>query len=172
MNFQPFEFRVCDLLLEYVRSQTLSRVFVAFPWNPLIIAIKMGRRTRITVVVALLAAAAGLAVYLHRPAKPVRIHQTPPTREFVGVGLALRMDAQSPCPIIQNVVPNTPAAAAGITSGQTVAKVDGVSLEGKSLAECVNLIRGPAGTIVQLELVAPDRSRTNVIEMTRQKLKL
>jgi carboxyl-terminal processing protease len=66
----------------------------------------------------------------------------------------------------------TPAAAAGIASGLTVSKVDGVSLDGKSLADCVNLIRGLAGTSVQLELVAPDGSRTNTVELTRRKLKL
>lgn len=88
------------------------------------------------------------------------------------MGLALRMDAQSPCPIIQQVVPNTPAATAGITSGLTVTKVDGVSLDGKSLAECVSLIRGPVGTTVRLELAVPDGSRTNVVELTRQEFKL
>ena len=37
---------------------------------------------------------------------------------------------------------------AGIRRGQVVNKVDGVSLAGKPLAECINLIRGPAGTTV------------------------
>ena len=42
----------------------------------------------------------------------------------------------------------------------------------KSLAECVNLIRGPVGTTVRLELITPDRSQTNTVELTRQKFKL
>jgi C-terminal processing protease CtpA/Prc len=47
--------------------------------------------------------------------------------------------------------------------------VDGVSTTGKSLAECLGLIRGKAGTKVRLELVNPKRNETNTVELTRQK---
>ena len=50
--------------------------------------------------------------------------------------------------------------------------MDDVSLEGKSLAEYVNLIRGPAGTTIRLEMVLPDHSQTNTVELTRRKLTL
>ncbi len=85
--------------------------------------------------------------------------------------MQLRMDPRAHAVVIQEVVANTPAAEAGITRGLMVSKVDGVSMEGKPLVECVNLIRGPAGTPVQLELVTPDGSRTNTMELTRRKLK-
>ena len=88
------------------------------------------------------------------------------------MGVSLRMDTQTHAAVIQEVIANTPAAAAGITKGLIVSKVDGVSLEGKPLAECASLIRGPAGTTVQLELITPDGSRTNTFELTRQKIKL
>lgn len=132
----------------------------------------MGRKSIIAVVVsALLLLAAGLIIYFHQPQKPVRIHPRPGVTEFAGVGIALRMDSQTDAVIVQEVIANTPAAEARISKGQIVSKVDGVSMEGKSLAECVNLIRGPAGTTVQLELVTPDRSQTNTVELTRQKFK-
>jgi carboxyl-terminal processing protease len=108
----------------------------------------------------------------HHPQKPAQIHPRPRATEIVGVGIALRMDTQAHAAIIQEVVANTPASEAHITSGLMVSKVDGVSMEGKPLAECVNLIRGPAGTTVQLELVTPDKSQTNTVELTRRKLKL
>ena len=120
-------------------------------------------------VFAVLLLATGLIVYFHQPAKPARVHNNLRVTEFVGVGLMLRMDNGA---VVQQVVPNSPAAAAGITSGQWITKVDGVSLAGKSLAECVNLVRGPVGSTVQLELVAPDRSQTNTIKLTRQKIKV
>ena len=133
----------------------------------------MGKKSKIALAVgAVLLLAAGLILYFHRPPKPVRIHHRPRTTEFVGVGIALRMDTRTHAVVIQAVVPNTPAAVAGITSGLTVSKVDDVSLEGKPLAECVNLIRGPAGTTVKLELVTPDKSQTNTVELTRRKFKL
>ncbi len=135
----------------------------------------MGNKTKIAVAVAaVLLLAGGLALYFHphQPAKPIRARRVPGVTEFVGVGLQLRADPQSTRPVIQAVVPNSPAAAAGITTGFVVSKVDDASLDGKSLAESVNLIRGPVGTMVKLQLVAPDGSRTNTVELTRQKFKL
>ena len=82
------------------------------------------------------------------------------------------MDPQSRAVVIDAVVPDSPAAAAGITNGLVIGQVDGVPLEGKTLVECVNLIRGPAGTKVQLELVTPGGNQTNVVELTRRKLNL
>jgi C-terminal processing protease CtpA/Prc len=133
----------------------------------------MGKKSKIAFVVSTaVLLAAGLIIYFHQSQKPVRIHQRPRVTEFVGVGMQLRMDTRTHAAVIQEVIAHTPAAQAGITSGLIVSKVDGVSMEGKPLAECVNLIRGPAGTTVQLELVTPDRSQTNTVELTRQKFKL
>lgn len=133
----------------------------------------MGNKTIIAIVAAVvLLLAVGLALYLHQPPKPSRVRPVQPARELIGVGLQLRMDPQTAGFVIDSVLPNSPAGAAGIATGLTVAKVDDVSLAGKSLAECVNLVRGPVGSTVKLELVAPDGSRTNTVELTRQKLKL
>ena len=92
--------------------------------------------------------------------------------EFVGVGILLRMDPQTHEVVIQQIVPDSPAANAGITNGLIVSKVDSNPMQGRPLAQCANLIRGPVGTTVQLELVTRDRSQTNSVELTRQKLKL
>jgi len=98
----------------------------------------------------------------HRP--PRRITDgAPMTPEIVGVGLMLRNDAGEHAVVIEQVVPNSPAAEAHITREMIVSKMNDVSLEGKSLADYVNLIRGPAGTTVRLELVTPDHSQTNTV---------
>ena len=133
----------------------------------------MGNKLKIALVVsAAFLVAAGLIVYFHQLQKRSRIHQTPGITEFVGVGIALRSDTRTYAAVIQDIIPNSPAAEAGITNGLFVSKVDGVSLAGKPLAECVKLIRGPAGSTVQLELVTPDQSQTNTVELTRRKFKL
>jgi S1-C subfamily serine protease len=135
--------------------------------------VEMGTKSKIAVVVsAAFLLAAGLIIYFHQPPKPVRIHPRPMVTEFVGVGMQLRMDPRIHAVVIQGVIASTPAAEAGVTSGLMLSKVDGLSIEDKTLAECVSLIRGPVGTTVQLELVTPDRSRTNTVELTRRKLKL
>jgi C-terminal processing protease CtpA/Prc len=133
----------------------------------------MGKKLKIALVVsAAFLVAAGLIIYFHQLQKRARIHQMPGITEFVGVGIALREDTRIHAAVIQQIIPNSPAAAAGITNGLFVSRVDGVSMAGKPLAECVKFIRGPAGSTVQLELVTPDRSQTNTVELTRQKFKL
>ena len=140
----------------------------------------MSYRTKIAVAVSLtLPLAAGLFLLLHHPRKPAPIRHAPKitdfaprVTEFVGVGLMLGPGPGGQGVIVQHIVPNSPAAEAGITNGLIITKVDDVSLEGKYLADCVNLIRGPVGTTVRLELVTPDHSQTNTVELTRKKLSL
>jgi C-terminal processing protease CtpA/Prc len=74
--------------------------------------------------------------------------------------------------IIQQVMPNGPASDAGITNNLIITRVDEVSLAGMNLVDVANLIRGPMGTTVKLELVTPDHSQTNTVELTRRKLQM
>ena len=64
------------------------------------------------------------------------------------------------------------AAEAGITNSLIIARVNDVSPAGMNLADVANLIHGPVGTKVKLELVTPDHSQTNTVELTRRKLQL
>lgn len=133
----------------------------------------MNKRTKIAVVVAAACLlVAGLIIYFHQPPRPVGISQRPGATEVVGVGILVRMDPQTHEVIIQQIVSSSPAAKAGLTNGLILSKVDNHSLQGRPLAECVNFIRGPVGTTVQLELITPDRSQTNNVELTRVKLEL
>ena len=132
----------------------------------------------ITVCIAILMVA-GVLWFVFQP--PNQVSHRPPRRtadgaprtpEIVGVGLMLRNDDGEHAVVIEQVVPNSPAAEAHITRGMIISKMDDVSLEGKSLAEYVNLIRGPAGTKVRLEMVLPEHSQTNTVELTRRQLQL
>jgi len=69
-----------------------------------------------------------------------------------------------------DVIPNSPASQAGLTAGLLVQKVDGVSLIGLRLEECVNLMRGPVGSTARLELVDTDHNETNTLELIRQRI--
>ena len=138
----------------------------------------MNKKTAVAIATCIaILMVAGVLWFVFQPPKQVS-HRPPPRitddapriTEFVGVGMQLRMDEQTHAVVVAGVVANTPAAEAHIINGQIVSKVDGVSLDGKPLAECVNLIRGPVGTTVQLELLTPDRSRTNTVELTRKKI--
>ena len=115
---------------------------------------------------------AGVLWFVFQPEKPAPHRQVQRVSEVVGVGVALRVDSQTHEVSIQGVVPNTPASEADITNGVIVTRVDDVGMGGMNLADVANLIRGPVGTKVKLELVTPDHSQTNTVELTRRKLQL
>jgi hypothetical protein len=95
-----------------------------------------------------------------------------PICEYVGSGIAFEIDKQTHTLRITKVYPNTSAAQAGLSPGLIVEKIDGIPTAGKSLADCLNVAHGAAGTKVRLELLTPDGSQTNTVELTRQKIQL
>jgi C-terminal processing protease CtpA/Prc len=88
------------------------------------------------------------------------------TNSIVGIGLMLRASDQTI--IIQQIVPNSPAAVAGLAQGEIVERIDGTSTTGMDIKRCVNLIRGPVATTVTLEVVDPKDNTTHVVTLTRQ----
>jgi CubicO group peptidase (beta-lactamase class C family) len=95
-----------------------------------------------------------------------------PGGDAVGVGIGLELDPTTRALRITKVLTDSPAAEAGLSSGLTVQKIDDVITRGMGLTECVGLIRGTAGTKVRLELVSPNRSETNTVELVRRKIAL
>jgi carboxyl-terminal processing protease len=67
------------------------------------------------------------------------------------------------------VVPNSPAAAAGLAGNFIIRKIEDAAVEGMGIQECVNLLRGPAGSMVRLELFDPDANETRSVVLTRQR---
>ncbi|HEY3071565.1 MAG TPA: S41 family peptidase [Candidatus Limnocylindrales bacterium] len=67
-------------------------------------------------------------------------------------GIGVRLSVLGGVPIIQSVIPNGPAAKAGLRSGDTIEAVDGTLVEGKSLDQISGLIRGQPGTDVKLRI--------------------
>jgi len=133
----------------------------------------MNRKAAIAIAVCIaILMVAGVLLFVFQPQKPVRHRQAQRISDVVGVGIALRVNTRTHEVLIQQVVPNAPAAEAGITNGLIITRVDEVSLGGMNLWDVANLIRGPVGTTVKLELVTPDHSQTNTVELTRRKLQL
>ena len=107
---------------------------------------------------------------------PLTMKRTDPSSEdprvgpVVGIGVALDMDKQTGALRIMQVVPNSPAAQAGLTTGVVIQKVDDASIAGKSLDECLGLVRGVIGTKVRLEIITSDKTATNTVELVRQRI--
>jgi C-terminal processing protease CtpA/Prc len=84
----------------------------------------------------------------------------------IGVQLGVRDHALQ----IMGVLPDTPAAKAGLHPGLVIQQIDGTDIVGKPLAVCVAMTRGPVGSKVQLEVIDLATSETNIVEFTREKI--
>lgn len=93
-------------------------------------------------------------------------------REFVGLGVGLEIDEKTGVLRITNVVAKSPADQAGLSTGLLIQKINGVSVEGKSIKECLGMMVGPIGTKVRLELVDAKRKETKTVELSKQKFLL
>ena len=90
-------------------------------------------------------------------------------REYVGIGTAIELDGQTHVLHITKVLPGSPAEQAGLSAGLFIVKIDDAPTAGKSLDECLNLIRGPIGTKIRLELADAQGDSPTTVELTRNK---
>ena len=72
--------------------------------------------------------------------------QTETSGEFGGLGIEVSMEAG----VVKVITPidDTPASKAGVKSGDYIIKINNEQVQGKSLMEAVNLMRGPVGTSI------------------------
>ena len=89
--------------------------------------------------------------------------------ELVGIGAQLDFAGTGHVLQITKIIPHSPASRAGLSPGLIMRMVNNEPTLGKSMTECLGLIRGKAGTKVCLELVDPKRNRTNSVVLIRQK---
>ena len=90
-------------------------------------------------------------------------------RELVGIGAALDVDPSMRMLRITQVMANSPASQAGLLPGTLIQTINGVSTVDKSASECANLIRGPVGTRVRLDLTNSEGDETKSVELVRAK---
>ncbi len=76
--------------------------------------------------------------------------QTETSGEFGGLGIEVSMEAG----VVKVISPidDTPASRAGIKAGDYIVKIDDVQVQGKSLSEAVDLMRGPVGSGINLTI--------------------
>ena len=76
--------------------------------------------------------------------------QTETSGEFGGLGIEVSMESGVVKVISQ--IDDTPASRAGIKAGDYIVKIDNTQVQGKSLSEAVELMRGPVGTSIELTI--------------------
>ena len=69
--------------------------------------------------------------------------QTETSGEFGGLGIEVSMEAG----VVKVITPidDTPASKAGLKAGDYIVKINDIQVQGKSLSEAVDLMRGPVG---------------------------
>ena len=74
--------------------------------------------------------------------------QTETSGEFGGLGIEVSMEAG----VVKVISPidDTPASRAGIKAGDYIVKINNTQVQGKSLSEAVDLMRGPVGSDIEL----------------------
>ena len=76
--------------------------------------------------------------------------QTETSGEFGGLGIEVSMESG----VVKVISPidDTPASKAGIKAGDYIVKINDIQVQGKSLNEAVDLMRGPVGSSIELTI--------------------
>ena len=76
--------------------------------------------------------------------------QTETSGEFGGLGIEVSMESG----VVKVISPidDTPASRAGIKAGDYIVKINNIQVQGKSLSEAVDLMRGPVGSGIELTI--------------------
>ena len=92
--------------------------------------------------------------------------QTETSGEFGGLGIEVSMEAG----VVKVITPidDTPASEAGIKAGDYIVKIDNVQVQGKSLSEAVDLMRGLVGTDIELTVRRRGVKKALTFNITRK----
>ena len=92
--------------------------------------------------------------------------QTETSGQFGGLGIEVTMEAG----VVKVISPidNTPAAEAGVKAGDYIVKINNEQVQGKTLMEAVNLMRGPVGTTIKITIRRKGLKKAKVFEITRE----
>jgi carboxyl-terminal processing protease len=87
-------------------------------------------------------------------------------------GLGIEVSMKSGLPTVVTPMEDTPAAKAGILSGDQILKINGASTEKMELQDAVNLLRGPVGGKVTLTLLRPVTKEIKDYTLERTEIKV
>ena len=92
--------------------------------------------------------------------------QSETSGEFGGLGIEVSMESG----VIKVIAPidDTPAAKAGVKAGDYIVKINGEQVQGKTLMEAVNLMRGPVGTSIEITVRRKGLRKAKIFKITRE----
>tara|TARA_X000000368_G_scaffold362255_1_gene306858 strand:+ start:626 stop:1762 length:1137 start_codon:yes stop_codon:yes gene_type:complete len=92
--------------------------------------------------------------------------QTETSGEFGGLGIEVTMEAG----VIKVISPmdNTPAYEVGVKAGDYIVKINDTQVQGKTLSEAVDLMRGPVGSNIEITVRRIGEKKALIFDITRE----
>ena len=96
--------------------------------------------------------------------------QTETSGKFGGLGIEVGMEAG----VVKVISPidNTPASKAGIKAGDYIVRINGEQVQGKTLMEAVNLMRGPVGSSIEITIRRKNLKKAKIFKITREVIEI
>ncbi len=96
--------------------------------------------------------------------------QTETSGEFGGLGIEVGMEVG----VVKVITPidNSPAYKAGVKAGDYIVKINDIQVQGKSLTEAVELMRGPVGTDLEITVRRRGVKKAIIFNITREIIKV
>ena len=96
--------------------------------------------------------------------------QTETSGEFGGLGIEVSMESG----VVKVISPidDTPASRAGIKAGDYIVKIEDTQVQGKTLSEAVDLMRGPVGSSIELTVRRRGEKKALKFQITREIIKI
>jgi len=92
--------------------------------------------------------------------------ETETSGKFGGLGIEVSMEAG----VVKVITPidDTPAARAGIKAGDYIVRINGEQVQGKTLMQAVNLMRGPVGSSIEITIRRKGLKKAKIFKITRE----
>ena len=86
--------------------------------------------------------------------------------KFGGLGIEVTMESG----VVKVITPidDTPASKAGVKSGDYIVRINGEQVQGKTLMEAVNLMRGPIGSSIEITIRRKSLKKAKIIKIIRE----
>ena len=96
--------------------------------------------------------------------------QTETSGEFGGLGIEVGMEFG----VVKVISPidNTPAEEAGVKAGDYIVKINDIQVQGKTLTEAVELMRGPVGSTIKITVRRRGVKKAIIFNITREIIKI
>ena len=96
--------------------------------------------------------------------------QTETSGKFGGLGIEVGMEAG----VVKVISPldNSPASRVGVKAGDYIVKINNTQVQGKSLTEAVDLMRGPVGSDIEITVRRIGEKKAIIFKITREIIKI